>query len=259
MKNALENKVVVIVGGTSGMGLSAAIACAAEGARVVCVGRSEENAASVRDALGASARIVLGDAGDPLTAPRAVETALNDFGGFHALYHIAGASGRKFGDGPLHEITDEGWAKTFEINLTSLFNSNRAAAKQFMKQGGGGSVLNMGSVLGSSPSRKFFATHAYAAAKSAVIGFTKSAAAYYAPHGIRFNVVAPSVVETPMAARAASNPEIREFLAHKQPLDGGRIGQPSDVDAAVVYFLSDGSKFVTGQVLSVDGGWSVSE
>ena len=110
-----------------------------------------------------------------------------------------------------------------------------------------------------SPSKTFFSTHAYAAAKSAVIGFSKSAAAYYAPHNVRFNVIAPSVVETPMAARAASNPEIREFLAHKQPLDGGRIGQPSDVDAAVVYFLSDGSKFVTGQVLSIDGGWCVSE
>ncbi|MEI6231787.1 MAG: SDR family NAD(P)-dependent oxidoreductase [Planctomycetota bacterium] len=259
MNNALENKVIVIIGGTTGMGLSAAIACVEEGARVVCVGRSTENGNAALDALRLAGRVVYGDACDPATAPRAIKTALAEFGGFTGLYHIAGASGRKFGDGPLHEITDEGWAKTFEINLTALFNSNRAAAQQFMKQGGGGSILNMGSVLGFSPSRKYFATHAYAAAKSAVIGFSKSAAAYYAPHGIRFNVIAPSVIETPMAARAAANAEICEFLSHKQPLDGGRIGQPEDVDAAAVYFLSDGSKFVTGQVLAVDGGWSVSE
>ena len=259
MTNALAGKVIVIIGGTTGMGLSAARACVAEGARVVCVGRSAENGESARETLGDAARILYGDAGDPATAPRAVETALSEFGGFTGMYHVAGASGRKYGDGPLHEITDEGWLKTFDINLNALFYSNRAAAQQFMKQGGGGSVLNMGSVLGFSPSKTFFSTHAYAAAKSAVIGFSKSAAAYYAPHNVRFNVIAPSVVETPMAARAASNPEIREFLAHKQPLDGGRIGQPSDVDAAVVYFLSDGSKFVTGQVLSIDGGWCVSE
>ncbi len=116
----------------------------------------------------------------------------------------------------------------------------------------------MGSMLGISPSPRFFGTHAYAAAKSAVIGFSKSAASYYAPHNIRFNVIAPSVIETPMSARAATNPEIREVIARKQALDGGRIGQPSDIDAAVVYFLSDASKFVTGQVLCIDGGWGVS-
>lgn len=259
MSNALESKVIVIVGGTTGMGLSAARACIAEGARVVAVGRNEQNAQAARKALGDSARVLTGDAADPQTAPRAIATALADFGGFHGLYHVAGGSARKWGDGPLHEITDEGWEQAMRLNLTALFNSNRAAARQFMQQGGGGSVLNMTSVLGISPSIKYFATHGYAAAKSAVIGFTKSVAAYYAPHNIRFNAVAPSLVETPMAARACSNDEIRAFVARKQPLDGGRIGEAGDLDAAVVYFLSDGSKFVTGQVLVVDGGWCVSE
>jgi NAD(P)-dependent dehydrogenase (short-subunit alcohol dehydrogenase family) len=117
----------------------------------------------------------------------------------------------------------------------------------------------MSSVLGWSPSPKHFATHAYAAAKSAVIGFTKSTAAYYAPQNIRCNVIAPALVETPMARRAADDPEILSFIKTKQPLDGGRIGQPSDLDAAAVYLMSDGSKFTTGQVLAVDGGWCVSE
>ena len=117
----------------------------------------------------------------------------------------------------------------------------------------------MGSVLGWSPSPQYFTTHVYAAAKSAVIGFTKSIAACYAPHGIRANVLAPALVETPMAKRAAGDEEILAFIRTKQPLDGGRIGRPSDLDAAAVYFLSPGSAFTTGQVLAVDGGWEVSE
>src|SRR5436190_376713 len=84
------------------------------------------------------------------------------------------------GDGPLHEIPDEAWQQTMDLNLTGLFYSNRAAVRQFLAQGTAGSILNMGSVLGFSPSPKFFATHAYAAAKSAVVGFTKACAAYYA-------------------------------------------------------------------------------
>ena len=131
--------------------------------------------------------------------------------------------------------------------------------RQFLKQGGGGTVLNMGSVLGSSPSPQYFATHAYASCKSAVIGFTKSLAAYYAPQQVRFNLIVPALVETPMSQRAAADERIMKFVATKQPLDGGRIGRPEDLDAAVVFFLSDASKFCTGQVLTIDGGWSVTE
>ncbi|QOV90522.1 SDR family NAD(P)-dependent oxidoreductase [Humisphaera borealis] len=259
MADALHGKSIVIIGGTTGLGLSAARACIAEGARVVVVGRNAESAHRAQVELGSSCVALAADATDPTTAPRAIEQAVTHFGGFHALYHVAGGSGRKMGDGPLHEITDEGWRFTLDLNLTSLFNSNRAAARQFLKQGSGGSVLNMGSVLGWSPSPAFFTTHAYAATKSAIVGFTKSCAAYYATHDIRFNVLAPALVETPMAQRAASDERIQSFIRTKQPLDGGRIGRPDDLDAAAVYFLSDGSKFVTGQVLAVDGGWCVSE
>jgi NAD(P)-dependent dehydrogenase (short-subunit alcohol dehydrogenase family) len=117
----------------------------------------------------------------------------------------------------------------------------------------------MGSVLGWSPSPRFFSTHAYAAAKSAIIGLTKSCAACYAAEQIRFNVLAPALVETPMAARAANDEAILSFIKTKQPLDGGRIGQPTDLDAAAVYFMSDASCFTSGQVLAVDGGWCISE
>jgi NAD(P)-dependent dehydrogenase (short-subunit alcohol dehydrogenase family) len=117
----------------------------------------------------------------------------------------------------------------------------------------------MGSVLGYSPSPRYFSTHAYAATKSAVIGFSKSIASFYAKNNIRINVLAPGLVETPMAQRAAHDEDIMNFIQSKQPLDGGRIGQPGDLDGAAVYFMSDFSKFATGQVFTVDGGWSISE
>jgi NAD(P)-dependent dehydrogenase (short-subunit alcohol dehydrogenase family) len=255
----LAGKSLVIIGGTSGLGLSAAKAFVAEGARVVVVGRDEEKVEEAEKELGERGIGFVGDATDPKVAAAAIQIAAGNFGGFHGLYHVAGGSGRRHGDGPLHEITDDGWDFTLNENLTSLFYSNRAAAQQFLKQQSGGAVLNMGSVLGFSPSPHYFSTHAYAAAKAAVTGFTKSIAAYYAPANIRFNVLAPALVATPMSQRAQGDGEILSFVATKQPLDGGRIGAPADLDAAAVYFLSDDAKFVTGQVLAVDGGWSVSE
>ncbi len=259
MQLSLADRVIVIIGGTSGLGLSAARACAASGARLVVVGRDELTTGEAGRELGPSSVALTADATGPETAPAAIARALETFGGFHGLYHVAGGSGRRAGDGPLHEITDDGWRLTLDLNLTSLFYSNRAAVRQFIARGGGGVVLNMGSVLASSPSPRYFATHAYAAAKSAIEGFTRSCAACYATQGIRFNVIAPGLVETPMSRRACDDAEIRRFVERKQPLDGGRIGRPEDLDAAAVYLLSDASHFVTGQVLSVDGGWSVSD
>ena len=255
----LEGKSLVVIGGTTGIGVSAAKAFVTAGARVVCVGRNPDSVASAQAQLGVGAVVVSGDATITDTASGAIEVALERHGRFDGLYHVAGGSGRRMGDGPLHELTDEGWRWTFDLNLTSLMMSNRAAVRQFLKQGTGGTILNMGSVLGYSPSPKFFATHAYAATKSAIIGFTQSIAAYYAEVNIRVNVLAPALVETPMAQRAANDETILRFIASKQPLDGGRIGSPEDLDAAAVFFMSDGSRFCTGQVLSVDGGWSVSE
>jgi NAD(P)-dependent dehydrogenase (short-subunit alcohol dehydrogenase family) len=255
----LKDKVLVIIGGTTGLGFSAALAFVRNGARVVIVGRDRLHLKSAQTRLGKSARSLAADAIRSDTASRAIQLALAEFGGFHGLYHVAGGSGRRMGDGPLHELTDAGWQATLELNLSSLMFSNRAAVRQFLAQKSGGSILNMGSVLGWSPSPRFFATHAYAAAKAAIIGFTKAIAAYYAPRDIRCNVLAPALVETPMSRRAAEDQAIRRFIKTKQPLDGGRIGAPADTDAAAVYFMSDASRFTTGQVLAVDGGWSVTE
>ena len=259
MPRDLDNKSVVIIGGTSGLGLSAARACLRAGASVVIVGRDAGKADEAARSLGPAATSLTGDATDATLADRAISIALERHGNFHALYHVAGGSGRRHGDGPLHEMTDEGWNHTLNLNLSSVAWSNRAAVRQFIRQGTGGSVVNCGSVLGSHPSPAFFSTHAYAAAKAAIAGLTRAAAAYYAKQGIRFNVVAPGLVATPMSERAQANDAIMRFIPTKQPLDGGRIGRPEDLDAAVVWLLSDEARFVTGQVIAIDGGWSVSE
>ena len=259
MQLPLAGQSLVVIGGTTGLGFSAARAFVEAGARVVVVGRNAANAERAAAALGESGRAISADACEPNTAPRAIAEAVAAFGRLDGLYHVAGGSGRRMGDGPLHEMTDEGWRATFDLNLTSMMFSNRAAVRQFLAQGSGGSILNIGSVLGWSPSPRHFSTHAYAAAKAALIGFSKATAAFYAPQNIRINVLAPALVATPMAGRAAQDESILRFLKTKQPLDGGRIGEPHDLDAAAVYFMSDGARYTTGQVLAVDGGWSVSE
>lgn len=255
----LAGKSLVVVGGTGGLGLSAVRAFVREGARVAFVGRDPAKVKAVEIELGDAVAGLAGDASGAGLAEAVIALAVDRFGGFDGLYHVAGGSGRRFGDGPLHEISDEGWDATVGLNLNSVFLSNRAAVRQLLRQGTGGSVLNMGSVLGFSPSPEFFSTHAYAATKAAIVGLTQSAAARYAEEGIRFNVIAPALVATPMSERAQGNEAIMNFLRTKQPLDGGRIGRPEDLDSATVFFLGDESRFVTGQVLAVDGGWCVSE
>ncbi|MEO8075506.1 MAG: SDR family oxidoreductase [Acidobacteriota bacterium] len=250
---------IVIVGGTAGLGLSAARACSREGAHLTIVGRPSADLDAVAVELELRTAVVAADAGDPAVAQEAIRQAVAAFERVDAVFHVAGGSGRRFGDGPLDQISNEGWEHTLNANLTSLFYTSRAAVTHFMQAGRGGTVLNMSSVLGFSPAPRHFATHAYAAAKAGVIGLTVACAAYYARHNIRFNAIAPGLVDTPAAVRATNDMQVREYIKQKQPLDGGRIGRPEDLDGAIVYLLSSESGFVTGQVLSVDGGWCVSE
>jgi NAD(P)-dependent dehydrogenase (short-subunit alcohol dehydrogenase family) len=259
LSDSLKNRSIVIIGGTTGIGLSAAKAFTANGANVVVVGRNADSVAEAKKILGKNADAISGDAADPGTAIQAIDRCMEKFGHFDGLYHVAGGSGRKMGDGPLHELTLDGWDKTIALNLTSMMLSNQAAIKKFLEQKSGGTVLNMSSVLGYSPSPVYFSTHAYAAAKAAIIGLSRSVAAYYAKDNIRVNVIAPGLVETPMAQRAANDEAVLSFIRSKQPLDGGRIGQPEDLDGLAIYFMSEQSKFTTGQVVAVDGGWSISE
>ncbi len=254
-----KNTAYIIMGGTTGMGLASALALQKKGANVLVIGRNKESCEKAKQQLSPDDLVLSGDATDPDTIEEAIKMAHSKFGSITGLFHVAGGSGRRFGDGPLDKMTLEGWNKTFELNLTSLMLSNRAMVNYFLEHKKPGVILNMGSVLGYSPSPKYFVTHAYAATKSAIIGFTKSIASYYAENNIRVNVIAPSLFATPMAKRAVEDDDIHSFLSTKQPLDGGRPGKSEDINTAVLMFLSPSSNFITGQVLAVDGGWTISE
>ncbi|WP_025763191.1 SDR family NAD(P)-dependent oxidoreductase [Dyadobacter tibetensis] len=255
MENWLSRKSIVIIGGTTGIGFSAAKAMVQHGASVVVVGRNPENCLVAELNLGANARAMQGDATHVQTPMAAIQLCIREFGSFDGLYHVAGGIGKKFGEGSLHNLSLDGWNKTLDLNLTSLMLSNQAAVQTFLGMNKGGTILNMGSVLGYAPSSDLFSDHAYATAKSAVIGFSKSIAATYAKNNIRVNVLAPGVIEN----SAPDDAPLQDLIREKQILDGGRYTLNQDLDGAAVYFMSDYSKFSTGQVLAVDGGWSVTD
>lgn len=259
VERVLEGRVIGVVGGTSGVGLAAARALLAAGARVACLGRDQDSCQAAAGDLGREALVHCGDAAEPGPVETTLGRAVERWARLDGLFHVAGGSGRSRGDGPLHELSEDGWDFTVALNLRSVFLSNRAAVRRFLAQGAGGVVLNLGSVLAGSPAPRHFSTHAYAAAKAGIEGLTRAAAAHYAPQNIRFNLLTPGLVATPMSARAQQNEDIMRYIRTKQPLDGGRIGRPDDLTAAAVFLLSDAARFITGQILAVDGGWSVSE
>lgn len=259
MKGLLQNKTILILGGTGGMGFAAAQAMLDQGARVLVTGRDQSDVEVINSQGHSSLYAISQDATIPGNAELAIEECNLRFGQIHGMFHVAGSSGRAFGDGPLHEMSDEGWDKTLDINLKAIMMSNRAIIRYWMGLNTQGSILNIGSILGVSPSPKYFYTHAYAAAKAGVIGFSKAIASYYASYNIRVNVLVPSLINTPMSQRAMNNDEIMHFIKTKQPLDGGRVGAPEDCSGAALYFMSDQSRFTTGQVLCIDGGWSISD
>ena len=256
----LQGKRCLIVGATSGIGLAAARAFLAEGARLVVAGHEPQQGASALASLGHADRthFVACDAtvsGEVVALFRAAVSYLR---GLDVLYHVAGSSGRGRGDGPLHECRDDGWQFTLDANLKSTFLTNRAAVCHFLGQRQPGAILNMASVLALAPSPRHFDTAAYAAAKGGVIALSRAAAARYAADGIRVNVLAPGLVDTPMAARAVQDPATRAYLRGKQPLAGGPA-TPDDCSGAAVFLCSDAGRLVTGVVLPVDAGWCVSE
>jgi NAD(P)-dependent dehydrogenase (short-subunit alcohol dehydrogenase family) len=185
----------------------------------------------------------------------AVQDVSAKYGRIDILVNVAGGSGRKWGDGPADACTLEGWEKTIALNLDSVFYCCKYALQVMLTQGHG-VIVNVSSVLGLVGGDEDFATHAYATSKGAVISLTRSIASYYAPRGIRANVICPSLIATPMSQRAQESEQIRSRLSQLQPLTGD-FGSPKDVAHAALYLASDESSFVTGSVLTVDGGWTV--
>lgn len=254
---------VCLVTGATGMAAAGARRMASEGASVFVVSLVAEEATALAEALtavGAKAGWAAADLTVESDVDRAIAAAVERFARIDGLFAVAGGSGRRFGDGPIHELTADGWERTLAINLRSQALTCRAVVRQMLGQepsgsGTRGSILLMGSVTATDPLPEFFATHAYAAAKGATNALMTSMAATYAHDRIRVNAVAPSMTDTPMARRASGDARIRAFAARKQPL-AGEMMDPDEV-AHAVYFLSDESRVVTGQLLKIDGGWSV--
>jgi NAD(P)-dependent dehydrogenase (short-subunit alcohol dehydrogenase family) len=257
---------VALVTGSTGMAASAARAIAAEGGRVFVVSRTAEHARDLVDGIrgeGGSAGWAAANLAVEADAEAAVSACVGVFGRVDLLYGVAGISGRRHGDGALHEMTLAGWQTVMDGNATSQFLVCRAVVRRMLGQeprpdGMRGAILLMSSTLATDPAAAHFATHAYAASKGAIDAFTRAVAAYYARDGIRVNAIAPSLVATPMSARAQADPAIRAYLAQKQPLAGGPIAADAITDAAL-FLLSDDARMITGQIVRVDGGWSVSE
>lgn len=264
----LEDQTCLIVGGTGGIGLATAQRFLCEGARVVVSGRTTEEAQLAAEALGGQAEAIAADLGEPgvssADAANLIGEAVRRLGGrLDILFHVAGISGRSMGDGPLAECSLEGWERVLFVNATAAFLTNQAAVRQMLTQplnrhGLRGAVLNLGSVLSRSPSPKLFGTIAYAASKGALESLTLAAAARYAADRIRFNLLAPSLIDTPMSRRAMGDPRIQTYLRAKQPIRGG-AGEPDDVAEAALFLCEPASRFLTGEILTVDGGWRIAE
>jgi NAD(P)-dependent dehydrogenase (short-subunit alcohol dehydrogenase family) len=248
---------VLIITGSTGIGAAAARMAAAQGARLVVATSDEISGFELAAETGAECWA--GDLTRADSAASILAQCLSKFGRVDAVFNVAGLSGRRFGDGPVHELADDGWETTMSHNLTITFRLCRAAIGRMLDQspaadGARGAIVNVGSVLVEAPEPRHFATHAYAAAKGAVEAMSRSMAAYYAPHGIRVNVVAPGLASTPAAERTHAAPELQEFIRKKQPLTSGMI-DVEDVARAALFLLGAGSRAITGQVLTVDGGW----
>lgn len=240
----LKDKVAIVTGAAGGIGDAAARLFAQNGA-TVC-GLDLEPGENVYAQLDLTRH-------DEVRAT--LEAVEQEFGRVDILFNVAGGSGRKWGDGPVHECSEEAWDRVMDMNLKSIFLCCKYAISGMLGRRSG-SIINLSSVLGLVGGDDDFATHAYAAAKGAIISLTRGIASYYAPMGIRANVICPGLIATGMSRRAQSDDRIRARLPELQPLTGD-FGRPEDVAQAALYLASDQAAFVTGSVLTVDGGWTV--
>ena len=251
----LKDKVTIVTGAGRGIGRGCAEAFAREGARVVVTDLDEALAQACAAAIvadGGTAVFYPVDVANPAQVEAMIKRAVEEYGRLDILVSNAGIGGRRFGDGPVHECSIEGWDTIMNVNLRGTFLACKYALPELLKTKG--NIITMASVLGLVGTQGLYDTHAYMTSKAAIIGLTRNIATYYAKDGVRANSIAPGLVDTTMAKRTQADPDLLAQVGFWQPL--GPIGEIGDGAETAVFLASDDAKFITGIVIPVDGGWS---
>lgn len=241
----LENQLAVVTGAGRGIGRAIALKFAAEGADVVCVSRTAENSEKVAGevrALGRKAWAIAVDVSDSAAVNAAAEKILTDCGKVDILVNNAGVTR----DGLLMRMSDADWDSVLNTNLKGAFLFTKAFTRAFAKQRSG-RIINVSSVIGLIGNA---GQANYAASKAGLIGFTQSVAKELGSRGITVNAIAPGFIETDMTAVLSA--ELKTNLLKNIPL--ATLGQPEDIANATLFLASPGARYITGQVLTVDGG-----
>jgi NAD(P)-dependent dehydrogenase (short-subunit alcohol dehydrogenase family) len=259
MVGRLKGKVAIITGAAHGQGAAAARIFAGEGARVAILDINGDGAAKVAAEIGSADVIpVACDVSDAASVQSAVAQVVRAFGSIDILHNNAGAAFRRGGewddsqDGPTLDITEALFDKSIAVNLKSVFLMAKNVLPHMIEQGSG-SIINVSSLSGAHHGSS---SHAYAAAKAGVVGLTRSLALTYSPKGVRVNAICPGLIETPLVAHILGNASHVARYAEGSPL--GRLGQPEDIARVALFLASDDSGFMTGSVLTADGGVTIS-
>jgi 3-oxoacyl-[acyl-carrier protein] reductase len=241
-----ENQVAVVTGSGRGIGHAIAVRLAKEGARVASVSRTEANAQKTADEINAAraeaAKAYAVDVADQAAVQKAAEKIFEDFGRVDILVNNAGVTR----DGMSMRMSMEDWDTVLNTNLKGAFNFIQAVMRPMIKQRSG-RIINISSIAGLIGNA---GQANYAASKAGLIGLTKTLARELASRGITVNAVAPGLIETDMTTVLSE--EIRQNILKNVPL--GKLGEPEDIAGAVAYLASAEAKYITGQVLTVDGG-----